>query len=202
MNIGLDLDNCVFDLDPLYQQAFYNTQYTYSIPSTYDVYKCYPKEIGDILKRIFSSKAIFYTEVLDPLGIVLLNRIYKQGHHDIYILSSRIGDTTPKTFMHTQWNGLIYETYQQLVRAGLKLPIFNINITHGNKLDTIKEKRIGLMIDDSPSVIESCIKNKIPCAMISTEKTKYNHYLRPQVEYFNKVSDIIIAKNLIKYYTK
>ena len=35
IRIGLDLDNCIFDSEPIYKKAFEGTKYTYFLPQKY-----------------------------------------------------------------------------------------------------------------------------------------------------------------------
>ena len=39
----LDLDNCIFDAEPLYKQAFTRTEYKYYPPKNYWIEEAYPK---------------------------------------------------------------------------------------------------------------------------------------------------------------
>lgn len=56
IKIGLDLDNCIFDSEPIYKKAFEGTNYKYFLPQRYLISETYPKEVSDKLLHLFQCE--------------------------------------------------------------------------------------------------------------------------------------------------
>lgn len=196
MNIGIDLDNCVFDLEPLYKQAFNHTQYSYTRPKKWDIYEEYPKEIADYLLKIFASDAIFYTPLLNQKIPYVLNKL--NNIHNVQVITARLGNNKIININNHKQSLLTYKTHEQLKRSNIHIQSSNINVTQKSKINTIKKHKIDIMFDDSPHIIEECLTNNINCVMISNEKTLYNHYLRNKVKYYSDLVTAIYKSNLLQ----
>ena len=75
----------------------------------------------------------------------------------------------------------------QLRRNGIYIPSENIHITDFDKVQLAKFLKLDVIFDDSPIVIQNCLDNNIPCVMISTPVTPYNHHLRNKVEHYTSL---------------
>lgn len=182
MIIGLDLDNCIFDTESLYKQAFVNTEYRYTLPTSWKVVECYPKQIADYLCKIFKSKAIYYTPLLNEKLPYTINHL--KNYIDIKVLSARYNE---------DFNAQ-KASYDQLQRNRIHIPLEDIIITKKSKINDIISNRIDIMFDDSPHIIKECLDNKVRCIMISNDRTLYNHYLRKYVENY---TDLVYALNKV-----
>lgn len=198
--LGLDLDNTVFDAEPIYKMGFaYFHKYKYFRPPVWYIYDCYPKEVADKIIEYFKTKPGYDTKPFNPKYSWLLWEW--QQKYDLKIITSRstdygtcyfFGDIVRKkvTFARA-W------TYDQLEKYHMRVPMDNIiDLGTHTKLEAIKEQKVDLMIDDSPIVIEECLDNGIDCAMVSNAKTPYNHYLRNKVIWGKNLFQIAKAKQL------
>jgi len=200
MIIGLDLDNTVFDAEPIYKMGFkYFHKYKYTRPSTWYIYDCYPKEVADKIIEYFKTKPGYETKPFNPRYSWLIWEW--QQKYDLKVITSRstdygecyfFGDIIRKKVSFAKmW------TYEQLEKYGMRVPMDNIiDLGTHTKIDTIKEHKVDLMIDDSPLVIQECIDNGLDCVMISNAKTPYNHYLRPNVQWAKNLFTVAKMKQL------
>lgn len=182
MKIGLDLDNCVFDAEPLYRQAFVRTEYQYYPPKEYWIEKAYPKQVANNLKKIFKSEAVFWTKPFEIQLPGIINMISTNPNHEIHVITAREVPNAKDN------------TVNQLRRNGIYIPENNVHITDFDKISKIKQLGIDLVFDDSPIVIEQCLQNDIPCIMISTSRMPYNHYLRSKVPYYSSLVQALKQK--------
>ena len=193
MIIGLDLDNTVFNAEPIFKMGFkYFHNYKYYLPQDHNLYNCYPKEVADKIMEYFKTKPGYDTKPFNPRYSWLIWEW--QQKYDLKVITSRTTDygdcyffgdiVRKKVSFARMW------TYEQLEKYGMRVPMDNIiDLNAQTKIDAIKEQKVDLMIDDSPIVIQECIDNGIDCIMISTAKTPYNQHLRPKVTW---------AKNLFQ----
>jgi hypothetical protein len=175
MKIGLDLDNCVFDAEPLYKQAFTRTEYKYYPPKNYWIGEAYPKPVADNLYKIFRSEAVLWTKPFDFKLPGLINLISTNPQHEVHVITARE--------LPNAKDG----TINQLRRNGIYIPNENIHITDFDKVQLAKFLKLDVIFDDSPIVIQNCLDNNIPCVMISTPVTPYNHHLRNKVEHYTSL---------------
>lgn len=172
IRIGLDLDNCIFDSEPIYKKAFEGTKYTYFLPQRYLITETYPKEVADKLTYLFKCKDTYITVPYDNTLPAYMNELSELGICEFHVISAR------KSF-----NDPLMDTYIQLQRHDFQIPLSNIHITTLNKTPTIVKYKIDYMLDDNPHVIEDCLNTKTTPILISSEKTPYNQYLRNKVEW-------------------
>jgi len=199
MNIAIDLDNTIFDAEPIYKMGFVGFKYKYELPKTLNIYECYPKEIADNIMNHFRSIENYKTVLLDDKYPQLIQE-WKNTNNIKYITSrkSNNGDIyfyDGIGFRLISWSQ--YYTYKQLLNSKIKASIDDIIMTNGHsKIKSFQRENIGLVIDDSPIVIEECLNNNIDCVMISTEKTPYNHYLRKKSQWANNLFEVSKIKSL------
>ena len=67
MIIGLDLDNTVFNAEPIFKMGFkYFHNYRYHLPQDHNLYNCYPKEVADKIMEYFKTKPGYNTKPFNP----------------------------------------------------------------------------------------------------------------------------------------
>jgi FMN phosphatase YigB (HAD superfamily) len=132
-----------------------------------DVYKTYYGE--DIKRGPLTSEML-------PIYIHILSQDY-----DIYFVSARPAILLDATIEQFARNGIDI-TREQLIL-----------LDNSNKADVLQDLETVLHIDDSDTVIRSCLKYNLNHCMISNEMTGYNHYLR-------KSPDVRWAKNLDNFW--
>lgn len=185
IKIGLDLDNCIFDSEPIYKKAFEGTKYTYFLPQKYLISKTYPKEVVNKLLYLFQQKDTYNTKPYDPTLANYINKLIDTKEYEFHIITAR------KTI-----NDPLIATYKQLQTYNFKIPKQNIHITPLNKTPTLLKYKIDYMLDDNPHVIEDCLNTNTIPILISNEKTPYNQYLRKFVEWH---PDVKTALKLLIY---
>lgn len=198
--ISLDLDNTVFDLEPVYKLGFKSfPHYKYTKPTAWALYECYPKDVSDVILGYFRTIENYKTPLLNKRYPGLIYD-WKQNH-DIKVITSRRSNEPDLYFFGDIYRKKVswvrYQTYEQLYRAGIYIPMDNIIDVNGHtKIEAIKENGIDLVIDDSPIVVEECLDAGIDCVMISNSKTLYNHYLRDRVQWAKNLFQVGKMKQL------
>ena len=185
IKIGLDLDNCIFDAEPIYKKGFEGTKYTYFLPQKYLIAETYPKEVVDRLIHLFQCQDTYSTAPYDSTLAGYMQNLQESGICEFHVITAR------KSF-----NDPLMDTYKQLQTYNFRIPLSNIHITTLNKTPTIVKYKIDYMLDDNPHVIEDCLNTKTTPILISSEKTPYNQYLRSIVEWH---PDVKTALKLIAY---
>jgi len=185
IRIGLDLDNCIFDSEPLYKKAFEGTNYTYFLPQKYLITETYPKEVASNLLHIFKTEATYNTIPYDPTLASYINMLIQNKICEFHIITAR-----------TSLNDPLQDTFNQLQLHNFQIPLSNIHITTLNKTSTIIKYKINYMLDDNPHVIEDCLNTNTTPILISNEKTPYNQYLRQNTRYYSDVKSAL--KDIIK----
>lgn len=198
--ISLDLDNTVFDLEPVYKLGFKSfPNYKYTRPTSWALYECYPKDVSDKILGYFRTIENYKTPIID---VRYPRLIYKwQQKHDIKVITSRRSNEPDLYFfgdiVRKKVSWVRYQTYEQIWRAGMYVEMDNIIDVNGHtKIEAIKENGIDLVIDDSPIVIEECLDAGIDCVMISNSKTLYNHYLRDKTRWAKNLFQVGKMKQL------
>lgn len=184
IRIGLDLDNCIFDSEPIYKKAFEGTKYTYFLPPKYKISESYPKEIVDNLLFLFKTSITYTTKPFDPTLANYINNLINTKKCEFHVITARVSFNDP-----------LLDTYNQLQYYNFQIPLNNIHITSFNKIPLITQYKLNYMLDDNPNVIEDCLlTNTIPI-LITNEKTPYNQYLKSKVKWYigvkNALKDII-----------
>lgn len=185
IKIGLDLDNCIFDSEPVYKMGFEGTQYTYVPPQKYFIAEVYPQEIVDRLLHLFKTKAMYTTKPYDPTLAAYIKSLTRKGICEFHVITAR-----------NSLNDPLWDTFTQLQMYDFQIPFNNIHITPLNKTLTINKYKIDYMLDDNPHVIEDCLNSSTTPILISNEKTPYNQYLRNSVEWH---PDVKTALKLITH---
>lgn len=195
-NISLDLDNTVFDLEPVYKMGFIGfPQYKYKSPISWAVYECYPREIADKILGYFRTIENYKTPLLYKRYPKLISKW--QQKYNIKIITSRRSNEPDVLFQGNMISWVRYQTYEQIKRAGIPIKMDDVIDVNGHsKIEAFHKENIDLVIDDSPVVIEECLDAGVDCIMISTKKTPYNHYLREKVVWVKNLFEVAKIKSL------
>lgn len=165
MNIGIDIDNVISDYDNCFIQECLQHDKTLRNSGIIN------KNAADILNGMFDwtpeEAASFYRNNAERIAANLttvphskeyIDRLKADGHK-IIIITARDDGTwcNPHTLTRT-WlsNNHIY--YDKLI----------LTKGAGFKLEKCIENNIHLMIDDSKTVYQDCIKNNIPALLMDT----------------------------------
>ena len=199
-NISLDLDNTIFDLEPVYKMGFKDfPQHKYTPPISWAVYECYPRQIADKILGYFRTIENYQTPLLNDKYPQLVNE-WQQKYNIKFITSRRSNEPDVcffdgNTEIKISWAR--YQTYKQILNSGIRVSMNNVIDVNGNtKIEAIKNNNIDLVIDDGPIVIEECLDANIDCVMISTNKTPYNHYLREKTLWAKNLFEVAKIKTL------
>lgn len=192
--ISIDLDNTLFNIQPLYKSAFPAGAH-YTNPTSWDLYKCYPPEIADKIVENFKSQAIYHTSLLNESYPYLLHNM--RNHHQLRFITTRKSYKKPMPYGDGYVPYAHYETYRQLLANGVRCALREVILTEDEtKLEAIKAAHVDLVVDDSPIVIESCLANNIDNVLISTQNTPYNHYLREKTTWAKDLYGAFAAKKM------
>ena len=175
--VSVDLDNTLFLNKAVFKKVFEKHGIDY-YPSKYWDMRDYPNEIRKEIFELFNKKE-FVNQPLKEKDIgKLLNETSKA--FDIKFVSSR-GEL------------LFLETARRLM---VEFPDFftldKLLFSSSRKSDTLKTMDLEMHFDDSPEVIKDLKKNNLSFTMISNGDTLYNHELRKNTSYVEKLSDGLI----------
>ena len=185
MRITIDLDNVIFNMTPLYKEAFRRAGQDYIKPISWDVDTIYDKKVCDNLIDLWSSDYLYTMPVFDKKIPQILNELMVQDETQVFFVTERRLKQPIKSF-------------RQLRNAGIKCTFFQVVDKPGLKSDVLEELESELHFDDSPYVIKGCIKKSIPVVMISNNSTLYNHHLRASVEHYPNLRTALIKKGLVQ----
>ena len=185
MRITIDLDNVIFNMTPLYKEAFRRAGQDYIKPISWDVDTIYDEKVCNNLIDLWSSDYLYTMPVLDKKIPQILNWLMTQSGTEVFFVTERLLKQPEKSF-------------RQLRNAGIKCTSFQVVDKPGLKSDILKELQPDIHFDDSPYVIKGCIKKSVPVVMISNNSTLYNHHLRDKVEYYPNLRTALIRKKLIQ----
>lgn len=192
--ISIDLDNTLFNIQPIYRSGFGPHQH-YTPPTDWDLTKCYSKEIAAKIIAAFKSPAIFKTSLINDSYPYLLHNL--RNFNQLRFITTRKSDKKPVPYGDSYVPYELYETYRQLLANGIRCAFKEVIPTKDEtKLDAIRAAHIDLVIDDSPVVIEKCLEEGIDHVLISNQNTPYNHYLREQATWAKDLYGAVNAKKL------
>ena len=183
MKISIDLDQVIFNLNPLYKRAFKIAGKKYKLPTDYDIYKCYGTEIADILMDLFQSDYLYRMPLVYPTIPKVLNNLMLKPGIEIAFVTERVKKQPDKTF-------------RQLRDAGIHCSMSQVYDMQGFKPDILKNIAPDVHYDDSPNVVLGCIERQIPVVLISNAKTPYNHHLCEYVENYRGLLTALMAESL------
>ena len=184
--ITFDLDSVIFDIKPLYMQAFHRAGIPYKKPTSWILTEAYDNDavISNLLE-LFGDDMLYQMPVLDKNIPYILNCLLKNPEYDILFVTER---------MHKQ----PIKTFNQLRGAGINCSYNQVVDKQGLKSDILKELKTDMHFDDGPLVVGGCLDKGVPVTMISNNDTLYNHYLRDRVQYYNCLRAALIATGIYK----
>lgn len=185
MRITFDLDNVIFNMKPLYNEAFLRAGRDYIKQTSWDIDTIYEEDVCRNLINLWASDYLYTMPVLDKKIPQILNNLMAQNNMEILFVTERLLKQPEKSF-------------KQLRNAGIKCSFSQVIDRPGLKSDILKELQPDIHFDDSPYVIKGCIKKSVPVVMISNNSTLYNHHLRDKVEYYTNLRTALIKKGLIQ----
>lgn len=165
MNIGIDIDNVISDYDNCFIRECLQHDKTLRSSGIIN------KNAADILNGMFDwtpkEATLFYKNNAERIGANLttvphskeyIDRLKEDGHK-IIIITARDDGTwcNPHTLTRT-WLSNNYIYYDKLI----------FTRGAGFKLEKCLENNIHIMIDDSKTVYQDCIKNSIPALLMDT----------------------------------
>ena len=184
MRISIDLDDVIFNTIPLYKLAFNEVGRTFVKPTNWDLTQCYDDIIIKKLFEFFVSDILYTMPLIDKKIPTILNGLMQNPDLQIFFVTQRVAKNPNKT-------------YQQLLNAGIKCSFDQVFDKMGDKSDILHDEvKTDLHFDDSPYVINGCIKKNVPIVMISNNTTKYNHSLRDKVEHYKNLRSALIQKGI------
>ena len=183
MKISIDLDNVIFNVEPLYRKAFKIVGKKYKLPTCYDIYQCYSTEIADVLMDLFQSDDLYRMPLVYPNIPKALNDLMLKPNMEISFVTERVKKQPDKTF-------------RQLRDAGIHCSMSQVYDMQGFKPDILKTIAPNVHYDDSPNVALGCIERQIPIVLISNAKTPYNHHLCEIVENYRGLLTALMAEGL------
>ena len=181
--ISIDLDNVIFDMEPLFKMAFKKEHRKFVLPTNYDITKCYNERIVSALMDLFQSDYLYQMPLLYPTIPEALNNLMARPDIKVVFVTERIKKQPDKTF-------------RQLHNAGIHCSLSQVYDIPGAKPDILKEIAPTVHYDDSPNVILGCIERHVPVVMISSAKTPYNHNLCEIVENYRGLLTALQAEKL------
>ena len=185
MKITFDLDDVIFNMKPLMQQAFEMAGKQYQKNTNWDIRKIYTPEICDNLENLWASDILYEMPVLDPGIPYILNSLIKRPDMKILFVTERRLKQPEKTF-------------QQLRNAGIHCSIEQVYDEYGLKSDILKKLKPDIHFDDSPFVVQGCLDKGIPVIMISNNATLYNHHLRGKLKYYPNLRTALFKEGIYR----
>lgn len=185
MRITFDLDNVIFNMMPIYKEAFRRAGREYKKQTSWDIDTIYEEQVCCNLIDLWASDYLYTMPVLDKKIPQILNKLMAQPDTEVFFVTERLLKQPEKSF-------------KQLRNAGIKCHFNQVIDQEGLKSDILKELQPDLHFDDSPYVINGCVKKNIPVVMISNNSTLYNHQLRGSVEHYPDLRTALFRKGLIQ----
>lgn len=186
MNISFDLDNVIFNMEPIYQKAFDGTGLTYYKPKFWNVRDCYPEQVANNLIKLFGDDMLYQMKVIDDELPYIINKVLSMKGFDTSFVTERLKKQPLKT-------------HNQLLRNGIICSREQVYDEYPPKIEVLKKIKSDLHFDDSPNVVEDCLRNGVDIIMISNDDTLYNHHLRSKVEHYNSLKTALMKTRI---YTK
>lgn len=185
MRITFDLDDVIFNMRPIFVEAFRRAGLPYVKSTSWNIEEIYDKKVCDNLRDLWADDMLYQMPVLDKKIPYILNNLMARPDMDILFVTERRLKQPEKSF-------------QQLRNAGIKCSFNQVYDQIGLKSDILKELKPDIHFDDSPNVIKGCIEKSVPVVMISNNSTLYNHHLRKSVEYYTSLRGALIKKGLYR----
>ena len=185
MRISFDLDNVIFDIEPLYKMACDDFNIPYQVPRSWDINKCYPPNVTERLLTLFTMDILYTMPLISAEYPALINQLIDNKNHSVFFVTQRRRAQPAKTFTQLR-NAGIHCSRPQVYDRGPQ-----------PKINVLTELNPDIHFDDSPNVVTDCLREKIPVTMISNDATPYNHHLRGTVPHYPDLKTALIKNNLL-----
>lgn len=184
MKISFDLDSVIFDIEPLYIQANNEFGVEYKIPHHWDIDKCYPANVTERLLELFQDDSLYTMPLISQEYPVILNDLLRNPKYEISFVTQRRLQQPEKSFA-------------QLRNAGINCRIDQVYDRKQPKVEVLQEIKTDLHFDDGPHVVSDCLNAGVNVAMISNQKTLYNHYLRNRVQHYSDLKTALVKTGIL-----
>ena len=185
MRISFDLDDVIFNLNPINMMAFERAGLPYVRQTSWNIDEIYDESVCKNLVELWGDDVLYRMPVLDTKIPHMLNVLMARPDMEILFVTERRLKQPEKT-------------YRQLRNAGIKCNRDQVYDKIGFKSDILRELKPDIHFDDSPLVIKGCLDKGVPVVMISNNSTLYNHHLRPYVEHYPNLRTALIQKGVYK----
>ena len=175
--ISIDLDNTLYLNKAVIKKIFEKHEIPYYPTKRWDL-NDYPEKIRNDIFELFSQKTFVEQPLIEEdIGKLLfeVSKIY-----DVKFVSSR----DASLFLAT--------ARKMLIEFPEFFTIDRLFFSKNKKSSILKYVDLETHFDDSPEVIEDLKNNKVNYTMISNSDTLYNHDLRKDNPYVEKLSDGLI----------
>lgn len=179
MKISFDLDNTIFNIEPLYERAHREYGVDFKRPTDWDIDKCYPANVTARLFELFADDSLYTMPLISAEYPIILNNILNNDKYETFFVTQRVLQQPQKSFRQIR-NAGINCKYEQVYDK--KLP----------KVEVLKELNVDLHFDDSPYVVADCLRAGVNVVMISNNHTLYNHHLRDRVKHYKNLKTALI----------
>lgn len=183
MKISFDLDNTIFDMEPIYKRANEEFGVPYKIPTHWDVDKCYPPNVTARLLELFADDSLYTMPLISAEYPVILNNVLNNNNYETFFVTQRMLQQPQKSFA-------------QLRNAGINCRYDQVHDNPTPKVDILQKIGVDVHFDDSPYVVDDCLRAGVNVVMISNDKTPYNHYLRRRVKYYGDLKTALVQTKI------
>ncbi len=188
--LTFDLDNVIFNMKPLYEEAFRRAGVPYVKPTSWVLADSYSNDtVVNNLLELFGDDMLYTMPVLDKNIPYILNNIMLRPEYEVLFVTERMHKQPAKTF-------------EQLRRAGINCTYEQVYDQKGLKSDILKALKTDMHFDDGPLVVSGCLDKGVPVTMISNNNTLYNHYLRDRVQHYDSLRNALIAHGIHRPHVK
>lgn len=184
MKISFDLDNVIFDIEPLYIQANAEFGVEYKKPWHWDIDKCYPANVTARLFELFKDDVLYKMPLVSQEYPTILNSLLHDPKYKVFFVTQRRLQQPEKSFA-------------QLHRAGINCKYTQVHDKKPPKIEILKAIKTDLHFDDGPHVVSDCLRAGVNVAMISNDKTLYNHHLRGRVPYYPDLKTALVKTGIL-----
>lgn len=184
MRISFDLDSVIFDIEPLYIQANQEYGLEYKIPKFWEIEKCYPANVTARLIELFADDSLYTMPIISEEYPIILNKILRDPRYEVFFVTQRRRQQPEKSFA-------------QLRNAGINCKYSQVYDKKQPKVEVLNEIQTDLHFDDSPHVVSDCLRSGVNVAMISNQKTLYNHHLRNRVQHYQDLKTALLNTGIL-----
>lgn len=171
-SIVFDLDNTLFDTNSIIRDVFKKENAVY-YPTHFWDFQDYPEYITKRILTTFKNKHVMGNLKPFPNVVNIIKNL--KYYYNVYILTGRskkMKDCTIKMLQNNKIDVPVYFTDEK------------------PKLSFFKLYETNYYIDDCPLELQSISNLGVKTYMISNNDTKYNWYMRNNIEWFSSIEKI------------